>query len=47
MDRDPRLLERIPLGLQTDTYLPGMIEAQLAIDSRDEVSDAESCKGSF
>lgn len=44
MDRDPRLLERIALGLQTDTYLPGMIEAQLAIDSRDEVSDAESCK---
>lgn len=32
---DPVMIERIAMGLQTDTYVPGLIEAQLSIDAGD------------
>jgi len=33
---DPEMIERIAMGLQTDTYVPGLIEAQLTLDSGNE-----------
>jgi len=45
MDQDPAFIERIAMGLQTDTYVEGHRDAQLAIDSGEffqEPSDARS-----
>ena len=33
MSDDPAFIERIAMGLQTDTYVEGLRDAQLAIDS--------------
>lgn len=31
-ENDPILLERIAAGLQTDSFVPGLLEAQLSLD---------------
>ncbi|CAG5097554.1 Oidioi.mRNA.OKI2018_I69.XSR.g15126.t2.cds [Oikopleura dioica] len=41
-DKDPLLLERIALGLQSDTYIPGMIDRQLALDAAEETTHSEA-----
>ncbi|CBY42001.1 unnamed protein product [Oikopleura dioica] len=40
-DRDPLLLERIAVGLQSDTYIPGMIDKQLALDAAEATHGAD------
>jgi len=42
---NPELIERIAMGLKSDSYVPGMMEAQIEIDSRSRLSSSLTVHG--